>query len=117
MATTLEDLTTLAVSFRDERNWKQFHTPKDMALSLVLEAAELLELTQWKNDPELEAHLKANHQHLGEELSDVLYWVLVIANDLGVDLASAFPAKMNKNAQKYPVQKVFGKAVKPEKGQ
>ena len=79
--TTIAELTELAIKFRDERDWKQFHNPKDMALSLVLEASELLELMQWKNGDELMAHLAKNRAAMGEELSDVLFWVLAIAND------------------------------------
>jgi len=75
---TISELTQLAIRFRDEREWKQFHNPKDMALSLVLEASEVLELMQWKNGDELQRHLDANRARLGEELSDVLFWVLAI---------------------------------------
>ncbi len=105
-------LTRLAVDFRDQRDWKQFHNPKDMAVSLALEAAELLELVQWKDGPELEATLKARHGDLADELCDVLYWVLVIAHDRGINLETAFAAKIQKNETKYPVEKCRGKAKK-----
>jgi len=109
---TIEQLTDLAVRFRDERDWKQFHNPKDMALSLCLETAELAELMQWKNGQELIRHLQEKKQDLGDELSDVLYWVLVMARDLGIDLGEAFEQKMVKNARKYPVEKARGVAKK-----
>ena len=109
---TLPQLTELALKFRDERDWKQFHNPKDMALSMALEVAELLEIMQWRNGAELEAHLAKNRDHLGQELSDVLYWVLVLANDQGIDLGAAFAAKMEQNAVKYPVEKSKGVARK-----
>ena len=112
MADVIDHLTSLACQFRDQRNWKQFHNPKDMALSLTLEAAELLELMQWKNGAELRRHLEEKREELGDELCDVLYWVLVIAHDHGIDLPKTFAAKMRKNAAKYPIEKAHGKAKK-----
>ncbi len=105
-------LTKLALEFRDERNWKQFHGPKDVALSMSLEVAELMEIMQWRNGEELQKHLAANREHVGQELSDVLYWVLVLANDLGINLTTAFEAKLHHNAEKYPVEKARGIARK-----
>ena len=110
--TTLEELTKLMLQFRDERNWAQFHNPKDVALSLTLEAAELLELMQWKSGPELLEHLNANRELLADELADVLGWVLVLAHDQGIDLADAVKRKLEKNAIKYPVEKARGVAKK-----
>ena len=110
--TTLATLTSLAMKFRDERDWKQFHNPKDMALSLALESAEVLELTQWKNGDELRQHLEHNRAALGEELSDVLFWVLAMANDFQIDLGEAFKQKLIKNAQKYPIDKAKGVSTK-----
>jgi NTP pyrophosphatase (non-canonical NTP hydrolase) len=105
-------LTKLAVAFRDERDWRQFHNAKDMAVSLALEAAELLELVQWKNGKELQKYLTDHCEKLEDELSDVLYWVLVLAHDNGIDLAKAFERKIAKNRAKYPVHKAKGKAKK-----
>ncbi len=109
---TIGKLTELLLAFRQERDWKQFHNPKDQALSLCLESAELLELMQWRNGPELEAHLAANRQRLGEELADVLGWVLLLAHDQQIDLAAAFERKVAMNSQKYPVEKARGVATK-----
>jgi NTP pyrophosphatase (non-canonical NTP hydrolase) len=109
---TLQQLTELVNRFRDERDWRQFHNFKDMALSLTLEVAELCELMQWKNGPELDAHLAANRQRVGEELSDILSWVLAISSDLQIDLADAFEQKMRENARKYPVEQSKGRATK-----
>jgi dCTP diphosphatase len=108
----LEQLTKLAIAFRDERDWAQFHNPKDVALSMSLEVAELVEIMQWKNGPELQQHLAAQRDHVGQELSDVLYWVLVLAHDQQIDLAAAFRAKLEQNAAKYPVEKAKGIARK-----
>ena len=100
------------MDFVDERNWRQFHNLKDCALSLSLEAAEVLEHFQWKNEAELKTYLKVHKSELGEELCDVLYWVLLIAFYAKVDLKKQFQVKMNKNAQKYPKEKASGKANK-----
>jgi NTP pyrophosphatase (non-canonical NTP hydrolase) len=109
---TIESLTSLVLEFRAERDWKQFHNPKDMALSLVLEASELLELTQWKNGNALEEFLAKNSERVGEELSDVLGWVLLLANDQGINLAQAFRRKIELNKAKYPVEKSKGLSSK-----
>lgn len=111
-AKSLKDLAELVLKFREERDWKQFHNPKDMALSLVLEAGEFMELTQWKNGEELIEHLRANKQLAGEELADVLGWLLLLANDLEIDLADAFEKKIEANCLKYPVEKARGSAKK-----
>jgi len=108
----IERLTRDIKRFRDARNWKQFHHPKDLAVSLVLEAAEVLEHFQWKNGAELDAYLKSNKKHVGDELADVLYWVLLMSHDLGIDLVTAFDRKMRLNAKKYPIRKVKGKHTK-----
>jgi len=96
------------ISFRDERDWKQFHNPKDMAISLVLESTELLEHFQWKNDTEISEHLETKRSEVADELSDVLYWVILMANDLDIDLNKALSDKMDKNEAKYPVEKARG---------
>ncbi len=79
---SITDLTKRIIAFRDVRDWKQFHNPKDVALSLVLEAGEVMEHFQWKNAEEIEAYLKTNKADVAEELSDVFFWVLLIAHDL-----------------------------------
>lgn len=96
------------IEFRDARNWQQFHEPKDCALSLVLEATEYLEHFQWKNGDELERYLAEHKDDAADELCDVLYWVLLIAHDQGINLTEAFERKMKKNEAKYPVDKSTG---------
>lgn len=110
--TTLEELTAAAASFAEERDWGQFHTPKDLALGLTLEAAELAELMQWKNGDELTAHLAANREALEDELADVLWYTLLLAHYQDINLAAAFERKLAKNAAKYPVDKARGSAAK-----
>jgi NTP pyrophosphatase (non-canonical NTP hydrolase) len=108
----LAELTALTLKFRDDRNWRQFHTAKELALCLALETAEVVELMQWRNGAELEKHLEDNKGALAEELSDVLHAVLLLAHDHGIDLASAYREKMKKNAVKYPVEKARNQAKK-----
>ena len=108
----LATMARLILEFRDERDWKQFHNPKDQALSLVLEAAELMELMQWKNGEELDRHLVEKRIDLEDELADVLGWILLIAADQKIDLAAAFYRKLAKNHEKYPAEQVRGSAKK-----
>ncbi|HEY4479008.1 MAG TPA: nucleotide pyrophosphohydrolase [Candidatus Paceibacterota bacterium] len=105
----------MAAAFRDARDWKQFHNPKDMALSLVLEAAEVMEHFQWKTPEEVRAYLKEHKGEVAEELADVLHWIVLMSHDMNIDLAKAFEAKMKKNEQRYPVEKSKGKHTKYNK--
>ncbi len=105
---SIAELQAKVVAFRDARNWKQFHNPKDSTISLVLEATELLEHFQWKNAEEMLTHVQTKKDDVSEELADVFYWVLLIAHDLDIDLAEAFTKKMAKNDAKYPVDKASG---------
>ncbi|MFM1848445.1 MAG: hypothetical protein RL417_1919 [Pseudomonadota bacterium] len=108
----LKVLTEQILAFRAARDWAQFHKPKDMALSLMLEAGELAEHFQWKNEAEVQAHIEAKRAELGDELADVLYWVLLMAHDFGIDLPEAFRQKMVKNESKYPVDAARGRHTK-----
>lgn len=108
----IQDLTSRIVAFRDARDWKQFHNPKDCAISLALEAAEVLEHFQWKNKEEMEVYVKTNKAEISEELADVLYWVLLMSKDLDIDVLEALDKKMKKNEDKYPVEKAKGKHTK-----
>ena len=97
------------VNFRDARNWRQFHTPKDLAISMNLEAAELLELFQW-GGADLEC--AGNRDKLKEELADVLSYCILMADICGFDLDTIMNEKISKNEAKYPVEKAYGKADK-----
>lgn len=108
----IKDLSNKIIKFRDEREWKQFHNPKDVALSLVLEVAELLEHFQWKSREEINSYLHKNKAKVGEELADVLYWVLLMSTDLGIDIKQALQLKLKKNEKKYPANKSKGKHTK-----
>jgi len=109
------ELTRKIIAFRNARNWKQFHNPKDVALSLVLEAAELMEHFQWKNQTEIARHVREAKEEIGEELADVLYWVLLMSHDLKIDVLAALESKIKKNEAKYPVKKARGKHTKYNK--
>ena len=109
---TLKQLTDIIKQFRDERDWKQFHTPKDMVLSLILETSELAEHLQWKDAVELKSYIAANRALIGEELVDILYWVLLISSDFEIDLEQAFNSKMAKNREKYPIGQFRGSKEK-----
>ena len=108
----LRELQNKVIEFRDARDWKQYHNPKDVAISLSLEASELLEHFQWKNPDEVKQYLKANKDYVSDELMDILYWVLLLANDLSIDIPGAFERKLKKNETKYPVEKAKGQHKK-----
>lgn len=108
----IKQLVQEIIKFRDERDWKKFHNPKDVALSLVLEATEVLEHFQWKNGKEIENYIKENKDEIAEELSDVLYWVLLLSSDLEIDIVNSIYKKIDKNKKKYPVSKAKGKSTK-----
>ncbi|MDQ5981463.1 MAG: hypothetical protein QG570_210 [Patescibacteria group bacterium] len=100
------------IKFRDDRDWKQFHNPKDSAVGLMLEAAEVMEHFQWKNEAEMLEHVKTHKTEIGEELADVLYWLLLMSHVFDIDLEKAFIDKLEKNDKKYPVEKSKGKHTK-----
>lgn len=98
--------------FRDERDWKQFHNPKDLAISISIEAAELLEEFQWKSQHEVEAHVVQKKEQISDEVADVAIYLFELADILGIDVKEAIRAKLKKNALKYPVDKAKGVATK-----
>ena len=109
---SLEQLQAIIRKFCDDRDWDQFHNPKDLAISLTLEATEVLEHFQWKNAKEMSEHAVTHKTEVAEELADVFYWVLLLANKLDIDLVKSFLAKMQQNEAKYPITKAKGKHAK-----
>ena len=114
MTPDLAVLTARLIEFRDARDWRQFHGLKNLMLSLNLEAAELLELAQWKDDAAVEDAVRdpAWRARLAEECADVLLYLLLIAERAGIDLAQAASDKIDANAAKYPIDKARGNSRK-----
>jgi NTP pyrophosphatase (non-canonical NTP hydrolase) len=111
---TIGELKRRVVEFRDARRWRKFHAPKELALSLSIEAAELLEHFRYKSDAEVRKYLKkpGNKRAVSHELSDILFHVFLLANDMGIDLSSAHEEKMRENARKYPLHLCKGRNKK-----
>ena len=105
---SIKTLTKQIIAFRNSRDWEQFHNPKDMAISLVLEAVEVMEHFQWRNKDEMEKYVIEKKDEIGEELADVLYWILLISHDLKIDILGVLEKKMKVNEAKYPVKQVKG---------
>lgn len=114
MAGDLDDLTRRVAAFRDARDWAQFHSLRNLIVSLNLEAGELLELTQWKDDAQVAALTEDLHgrEALQDECADVLLYLLLIADKAGIDLEAAALAKLAKNEAKYPVERFRGSSRK-----
>lgn len=106
---TFEEAADKALAFREERNWAQFHNPKDLAVSISLEAAELLEVFQWSGT-DVDVPEKADKAR--EELADVAIYCVYMADRLGIDLAQAMSDKLDANAEKYPADKAKDSAKK-----
>ena len=103
--------------FRDDRDWMQFHNPKDMATAIVIEASEILEHFLWKSDDETKKYLsdKRNKEEVADEIADTLSFLFELADNLNIDIEKAMDAKSKKNAKKYPVSKARGNATKYDK--
>lgn len=97
------------MQFRDDRNWRQFHNPKDLAISMNLEAAELLEVFQWSGT---ELFCKEKLPQIAEELADVTSYCVLLADACGLDLDQILRDKFRKNSEKYPVDKAYGSSKK-----
>lgn len=102
MVKTLKDLTKEVLQFRDERDWAQFHSGKDLAICLAVEASEVQELFLWKKDEQVD------QAKLADEIGDVQYALLLLANKFSIDLESALINKLAKNRLKYPISRYHG---------
>src|SRR5438105_11752299 len=96
---SIQDLTRRVLRHRDERNWAQFHTPKELAISLCVESAELLALMQWKTAAELDRAIAAKRPQVEDEVADVLHSLLLLASDLKIDLPAALENKLTLDAR------------------
>jgi NTP pyrophosphatase (non-canonical NTP hydrolase) len=108
----LEDITRRIVEFRDTRDWKQFHSPKNLAASISIEAAELLETLQWSSDETMAADVEKRRAEIEAELADVMIYCLLLAHDTHVDPLAAIETKLAENAAKYPADKARGSRTK-----
>lgn len=103
------DTISEVLKFRDDRDWKQFHNPKDLAISISLEAAELLEVFQWSAE---DVRCAEKADKIKEELADVANYCILMADACGLDLDEIVREKLKKNNEKYPVEKAFGSREK-----
>ena len=110
----IKELQRKVIEFRDERDWAQYHNPKDLAISLSLEASELLEIFQWKDAEEVEAIKRdeSARKSVKEELADILSYALNLYDAFGFDPAEVIMNKLKVNEEKYPVEKAKGSARK-----
>ena len=114
-ATTVAELREIVRRFVDERDWRQFHSPKNLSMSLAIEAAELMEHFQWIDAAESRraGENATKLREIGEEMADVLCYLLALANELNLDLSAALRDKMVKNASKYPADLSRGRFDPP----
>ena len=108
----LDDIRAAIRQFRDERDWMQFHNPKDMAAAIAIEAAELQEIFLWKSQAESSDVAKGERERVLEEVADLAIYLFELADNLKIDLASAVRAKLRTNAQKYPAKQARGSSKK-----
>lgn len=112
--TDIEFLKEKISDFIKERDWEQFHNPKDLAMSISIEASELMELFQWKSTEEIEALMADPKalQEMKDELADIVIYALSLSNRLDIDVSEAILSKLQQNAKKYPIEKAKGSAKK-----
>lgn len=109
---SLDELREQLRAFARERDWEQFHSPKNLAMALIVEAAELAEHFQWLSETQSQALDPVKHEQVAQEMADVLLYLVRLADRVGVDLMDAAQRKLVINAQKYPADKVRGSAKK-----
>lgn len=110
--TTLEILKKMAQEFIQERDWEQFHNPKNLSMNIAVEAAEVMELFLWTKSEDSYESFKKNKTAVEDEIADVLLGILCFANSINMDLSAAFEKKLAEAKAKYPVEKVKGRADK-----
>lgn len=113
MASKIDQVLSHLLAFRKERDWEKFHSPRNLSISISIEAAELLEKFQWQiGEISLTPQLKEEAE---KEIADIFIYLLLISNDLGIDLLEVTRKKMEENKKRYPVEKAFGKSTKYDK--
>ena len=113
--TSISKLISQLISFRDARDWSQFHNPKNLASSISIEAGELLEHFQWLKPDESKQYIKDHKKEVSSEMADVLNYLLIMAHDADIDLVDASIKKIEENNKKYPIEKSKGKSLKYNK--
>jgi NTP pyrophosphatase (non-canonical NTP hydrolase) len=108
MPTTIESLTSEIRAFRDARDWRQFHSPKEMAVAIAAEAGELLQHFVWQDAAQSEQRAVERRGEIADEMADVGILLFEMADNLGIDLGAAMQAKLACNAERYPVAKARG---------
>lgn len=112
MTDSIDALRARVNAFVEERDWGQFHSPKNLAMAMIVEAAEVVEHFQWMTEPDSRALDAATKEQVGQELADTFVYLLRIAEVCGIDLIAAANAKISLNAQKYPADKCKGSNAK-----
>ncbi|KKW01755.1 MAG: hypothetical protein UY52_C0021G0021 [Parcubacteria group bacterium GW2011_GWC2_49_9] len=107
----LKFLTDMIVAFRNARDWERYHQPKELAISVAIEAAELMEKFQWARKAQAE-YIEAHKEEIADELADVVIYLLLLAYSLDIDVKSAVEEKLEKMRKKYPVEKARGRDIK-----
>lgn len=110
--TTINDLKAVIKKFVEEREWEQYHSPKNLSMQIAAEAAELMELFLWVDSKESITAVEKNREAVEHEIADIAHAIICFCNRTNIDLAAAIEKKMALNAQKYPVEKSKGKCVK-----
>ncbi len=115
MKSDLSEMTAVSKKFRNDRAWRKYHNPKDLAMDICCEAAEVLEHFLWIDKKEMRQMSKEKKKEVADELADVMNPLLLLADSLKIDLLESFKDKMKRNALKYPIEKVKGKHAKYNK--
>lgn len=108
----LEEISKKVIKFRDERKWKKFHNPKNLSISISIEANELLEHFQWKDLKESKKYAKNNKDEISFEIADIIIYLLYLCHDLNIDLVDSIDRKLKENNSKYPISKSKGRSLK-----
>jgi dCTP diphosphatase len=108
MDDSIQTLTDKICVFRDERDWKKFHNPKELAVAIVAEAGELLQHFVWQSPEQSDQRIRDRKEEIGAEMADVAILLFELARDSGIDLAQVIDSKLARNAEKYPISKAKG---------
>ena len=114
MTDSLEDLRKQLEQFARERDWEKFHTPRSLLIAMVGEVGELAEHMQWRSDDEIKEFVETSPGETAEELADISIYLIRLADVLGIDLGAAIDEKIARNAERFSVEEVYGRAGLPD---